>query len=158
MLRAQRSYRAGRMQGRHAAAEAHARISASCRGGPSPAHTGGSPPHSTAAVVHQHFQTGWTRRILRFRHRWSINDDPLRFAQCTLFMSRHSVQVSAKIKLHPSLLAAWILRKFDSRGKMNDVTRVSSTKNYGDNRLTMWSEFRWHFLCHPATEKAIVDQ
>lgn len=73
VLRAQRSYRTGRVQGRHAAAEAHGRISASSRGGPTAAHASRSPPHPASAVIHQHLQSGWTRRVLRFRHRRHVN-------------------------------------------------------------------------------------
>jgi len=63
MLRAQRSYRTGRVQRRHAAAEAHGRISASSRGGPTAAHASRSPPHPASAVIHQHLQGGRTRRF-----------------------------------------------------------------------------------------------
>jgi len=73
MLRAQRSYRTGRVQGWHAAAEAHGRISASSRGGPTAAHASRSPPHPASAVIHQHLQGGWTHRVLCFRHRWHVN-------------------------------------------------------------------------------------
>lgn len=142
------------MQGRHTAAEAHGWISASCRGGPTAAHASRSPPHPASVIIHQHLQSGRTRRVLRSRHRRHVNGHVN-----STFNVPYSCHVIPGEKLNYIFLASR-QTPWSTTSGLDDVRRVplSTGARHGDSCSTMRSTCGEYFPFRSASnvERALI--